>query len=106
MTMKPDIKAAWLRDLRSGNYEQGRENLEDRANHYCCLGVLGICTLARHRTEVEASDSAELNPEILDEVGLRNEDQAHLINMNDGLEEYKGKPQSFLEIATWIEANL
>lgn len=106
MTINPSIKAAWLRDLRSGNYEQGRRDLQVHQDLYCCLGVLGICTLKRDRTEVEASDSAELSAEVLDEVGMTHSEQSHLINMNDGLNEYSGRPQSFLEIATWIEANL
>ncbi len=42
--MNPDVKAAWLAALRSGNYTQGKECLKRvRSNgdtEYCCLGVL------------------------------------------------------------------
>lgn len=39
MGMNPEIKAEWIRRLRSGDYEQGRGAL-CRDNTYCCLGVL------------------------------------------------------------------
>lgn len=37
--LKPEIKAAWLTALRSGEYEQGRGAL-NRGGKFCCLGVL------------------------------------------------------------------
>jgi len=37
--MKKDIADKWVKALRSGEYEQGRDHLK-RANKYCCLGVL------------------------------------------------------------------
>jgi hypothetical protein len=41
--MNPDVKQMWLKDLRSGEFEQGQGYLraEDK---YCCLGVL--CEIA------------------------------------------------------------
>lgn len=43
--MNPDIKAQWVADLRSGDYEQGRAYLhtqpeQDGLEKFCCLGVL------------------------------------------------------------------
>jgi hypothetical protein len=42
--MRPEIKAAWLTALRSGEYEQGigRLGMRDRDGQekFCCLGVL------------------------------------------------------------------
>src|SRR5262245_39316984 len=37
--MNPEVKALWLKALRSGKYQQTREKLRDE-NGYCCLGVL------------------------------------------------------------------
>lgn len=39
MTMNPEIKAEWVKRLRSGEYKQGRNFLNKRGN-FCCLGVL------------------------------------------------------------------
>lgn len=38
--MKPAIKRAWVKALRSGKYKQGRGRLRMRENTFCCLGVL------------------------------------------------------------------
>jgi hypothetical protein len=38
--MKADIKAKWLKALRSGKYKQGKERLQTTAGRFCCLGVL------------------------------------------------------------------
>lgn len=38
--MNPEIKQKWLNALRSGEYSQGRYQLRDDCNHFCCLGVL------------------------------------------------------------------
>ena len=43
MAMNPEVKAAWLEALRSGEYEQGKEFLCRvlfGKKRYCCLGVL------------------------------------------------------------------
>lgn len=41
--MKPEIKKLWVDALRSGQYKQGRERLQQHGL-FCCLGVL--CDLA------------------------------------------------------------
>lgn len=41
--MNPEIKAEWVKRLRSGDYIQGKGNLE-MGGRYCCLGVL--CEIA------------------------------------------------------------
>lgn len=43
--MKADIKAQWVKDLRSGDFQQGRsvlrrDNGEGGKDQFCCLGVL------------------------------------------------------------------
>lgn len=43
MKLKPEVKAAWVTALRSGEYKQGTgclNKLIDGEEHYCCLGVL------------------------------------------------------------------
>jgi len=37
--MNKEIKARWIKALRSGDYKQGRDRLK-RNDTYCCLGVL------------------------------------------------------------------
>lgn len=46
--MKPAVKRAWIRALRSGKYRQGRGMLKTPKGNYCCLGVL--CDLYRKQT--------------------------------------------------------
>lgn len=38
--MKKTIVKQWVKNLRSGEYAQGRETLKDVDGKYCCLGVL------------------------------------------------------------------
>lgn len=69
--MKPEIKQKWLEALRSGKFEQARENLYVPAvNGYCCLGVL---------CEVAIAEGVEIKREdtyygALDEEGNLTED--------------------------------
>ena len=57
LEMNPEIRARWAAALRSGDYEQGRDNLR-RGDKFCCLGVL--CDLAIKDGEpVSASEIAE-----------------------------------------------
>lgn len=44
ITMKEDIRKQWVEALRSGRFEQGKEQLKTRDGKFCCLGVL--CELA------------------------------------------------------------
>lgn len=42
--MDAAIKDAWVEDLRSGKYEQGKSVLRTETDKFCCLGVL--CEIA------------------------------------------------------------
>jgi hypothetical protein len=58
--MNPRIKQRWLDALRSGEYKQTMENLQD-SNGFCCLGVL--CDLhaqERGMNWVKRTDGYEL----------------------------------------------
>lgn len=37
--LKPEVKAAWVKELKSGRYTQGFGWLRDNQDKYCCLGV-------------------------------------------------------------------
>lgn len=38
--MDKTVKKAWVAELRSGDYKQGRLQLRNGDNEFCCLGVL------------------------------------------------------------------
>ena len=38
--MDPQIKETWIAALESGDYPQGRVDLQNWAGEFCCLGVL------------------------------------------------------------------
>ena len=113
--LRADIKAAWVEALRSGDYAQGNMLRSERnpgKPEFCCLGVLldlgddgkwcnqdeGIY-YTRKGGMFESFHGGRLLGEMLAYIGLTQEQESYLINMNDG-----GKP--FAEIATYIEENL
>lgn len=59
--MKSDIKAEWLRRLRSGEYAQGKTRLRvttpEGEERYCCLGIL--CEMAVERGVIKSRPLAE-----------------------------------------------
>lgn len=104
--MPPDLKARWLKALRSGRYAQGTGTLR-KHDKFCCLGVLcdvidseswqenpsGIYTQRVH-------DGDNLLPTTMEQrAGLPSDSQWDLANMND-------MGRSFKAIADHIEANL
>lgn len=94
MTMDKELKAKWVKALRSGEFEQGQNELEGPGNRFCCLGVL--CSLeAKPTTGSGISFSYRWAGE---RVGSRA--YSKLIDMNDNL------CLSFSEIADYIEADL
>lgn len=110
------FKKDWVAALRSGEYKQVKEHLEDNIYNpdtgdatdvgYCCLGVaaciLNLPIRIALDAELTALDDvpqpiiAVMNQPIADDSCVEN----HLVKMNDNY----GK--SFDEIATWIEENL
>lgn len=62
--MNKEVKQKWVAALRSGDYKQTQNHLQD-SNGYCCLGVL--CDLyAQEHEEVEWSDNLQFYPKGLD----------------------------------------
>jgi hypothetical protein len=49
--MKKKYADAWIAALRSGEYKQGKGNLRDMDNKFCCLGVL--CDIVKDEIGLE-----------------------------------------------------
>ena len=94
--MKKAVVEAWLSGLRSGKYEQTRDQLHNGpaqlecATAFCYIGVLGIVT--------EMTGYLDTN-DVIAKYGLYEWDR-RLVDMNDR------DKKSFAEIADWIEANI
>lgn len=129
--MDQETKERWVAALRSGEYEQGQQYLiqekEDGSRQYCCLGVL--CSISPDVTidtagEEDREDYNEDNkilyvvhegvrnsvylPERFSmNVGIDRGTEQKLASMNDGEGDPQHEtPQTFAQIADWIEANL
>ena len=86
--LAPELKAAWVKALRSGEFKQARNVLHDEVNGaYCCLGVLSKC---RGQMDAGLCYPEEMGEEL----------QMRFIGMNDI------ELMSFAQIADYIEANL
>lgn len=123
--MNPEIKAAWVKALRSGKYEQATGALRTDEGGFCCLGVL--CDLHRkskkkginpswdgeeylgsaglpHQEVVDWAGLGNTNPDVslekLDEEGNTKTVKTNLTELNDDLD------KNFCEIADIIEAQL
>lgn len=132
MPMNPEIKARWVKALRSRKYKQGRDSLcsvaEDGSKTYCCLGVLTDLVIQDGlEIKIEKSrfgsfliyghdfESSYLPAEVRDAVGLDSSipDVAfgdvridlHDLNDGDELAEKPRKPLGFRKIADLIEAD-
>jgi len=111
--MDPEVKANWLKALRSGEYEQGRSLLYNAVDgKYCCLGVLAKINNMMMTTPGDGLvDDRQLSvgykpfDEMLGDQRMTEE----LWHRNDGY--WKNAHESikihtFLEIADFIETNL
>lgn len=117
--MTPELKAAWIAALRSGEYKQGHEYLH-QGEQFCCLGVL--CEVAGGSWTQEEDPSIFssfgrtefLFLEELESFGLSYGEQTACYSLNDGtINENEARewgverrPHSFDEIADWIERNI
>ena len=90
--MNKELKTKWIEALRGGKFKQCRGTYF-RDNQHCCLNVLHIVADLglRDRAERAVGESSVLSK---------------LVSMNDGTGEYDGRPQSFEQIADWVEANV
>lgn len=118
--MNVDIKADWLSNLRSGEYEQG-EGILKKNGKFCCLGVL--CDMAVKagvvkETVVEDYDytysrygvdgrTSYLPSEVVSWAGLGNSyGDPKLFGPSLDLPRMNDKGISFTDIANVIEDNL
>lgn len=111
--MKPEVKAAWVAALRSGEYEQGKGQLR-HIDAFCCLGVL--CDIAaKHGVGVWAGDAFDTDvipafavppPAVVAWAGLEYPNEPingiSIIYLNDGEPEFQVEPHTFAEIADLI----
>lgn len=105
--MKREIKEAWLRALKSGEYEQGELHLEKDLK-YCCLGVLCKVLNQDPKEETVVTGAELLSKATLSEIGLSHTEQETLSKMNDGgyFNGMKLAKHNFIEIANYIEYNI
>jgi hypothetical protein len=119
--MDPVVKKKWLAALRSGEYEQGKNYLEN-AGKFCCLGVL--CDLAVKEGVIQKSPSKD-NEQLIcypDEVKyfgyahnvlpnkvkewskiLTDDGEYHSENINFLLSNLNDSGKTFEQIAKYIE---
>ncbi len=96
--MNQKVKELWVKALRSGEYQQGKEHLR-KDGQYCCLGVL--CDLAIKAGLLYGVDWIDGYPPSVVSIwaNLDFDAQAGLIDMNDG-------GSTFEQIALAIENGL
>lgn len=111
--MDVELKAKWVKALRSGEYKQGRGYLRQvESNSFCCLGVLCDIIDPENWRELEdmysfskkSTDGSEyygvMPPETKNMAGVSADEEQRLMEMNDN------KHNSFEEIAGYIEKNM
>jgi hypothetical protein len=118
--MNPEVKAKWLKALRSGEYKQGRQRLR-KDNRFCCLGVLCdiyIKDTQRGKWENDtfidvdgARERGILTNGVVEWSGLENGNPTLTVYSEalkdlDSLTEMNDRGMSFNEIANFIEQNL
>ena len=103
--MDAEIKAKWVAALRSGEYQQGQGMLR-LDGEFCCLGVLcdvsGIGKWTSTYCYMYGAGDIEetcLPMSLRDRLGVGPDQEVHLMNMNDGGENFAG-------IADYIEEHL
>jgi hypothetical protein len=104
--MNPEWKAKWIAALRSGAYKQGRRNLRDDLDNFCCVGVL--CDIVNPNAWSDATHTpvkvfekgyySILPHSVREKVGGPLDEDVYY-SMNDRA------LMTFDEIANYIEAN-
>lgn len=105
--LNPDAKQAWIKTLRSGEYEQGVGALckvdEDGVTRWCCLGVFADVTIVGYWVQTKGETGArELkgSSHFLTSMDMHWDTQSFLADRND-LDDW-----DFNQIADWVEENL
>jgi hypothetical protein len=93
--MDAQLKAKWVKALRSGKYKQARGRLKNpRTGGFCCIGV-GMLLIDKKYDLVDGITSNAAR-----RLGLTDDEQSKLVDMND----YDKK--TFETIARYIDENL
>ena len=104
--MDKELKAKWVAALRSDNYQQWSPAEDWKTGTpcggklHCCLGVLAEVV------DPSALATDSVRSMLADVVRLPKRTIDQFIDMNDGKGLYRNRPQTFEQIADWIEANL
>lgn len=113
-TLDPIYKEQWIKALRSGEYEQGKGQLKDGANKFCCLGVLQQIVMGEVKENALYLDDTCIRKVNWPENIAYNKNTCHvqtfLSNLNDSGVFNKDtgywETLDFNQIADWIEENL
>ena len=110
--MNPKIKAKWVAALRSGEYAQTKQHLQDK-NGYCCLGVL--CVMSEQENGFGITENHYENGDDED-ICISIQQWAELPSSSGAIVTIEGKRTSltahndegktFLQIADAIEVEL
>lgn len=103
-----DAQCKWIDALRSGEYKQGQDRLND-GDAFCCLGV-ACHTLYGPRDDGRWFDMGTVAPdELVRDLHLRDENGGFPLGKelknNPCLTDANDRDVSFTEIADFIEAN-
>lgn len=106
--MNKDSKVKWVEALRSGRYEQARNQLRTPNDKFCCLGVLADVVApegweaptAEGDSWLHYSMGGDLSVKVAERVALDARSEQHLVDMNDV------HLASFAQIADYIEREL
>jgi hypothetical protein len=101
--MDAELKAKWVKALRSGRYQQSRGQMHDGVG-YCCLGVLAKEAGLRLPPS-DAYETSDDYAELWKFVGGENVGR-ELAERNDGNASWVGNAQSFAQIADYIEREM
>ena len=110
--MKKVTRKEWIAALRSGEYKQTKGVLLSPDGGMCCLGVAAhLAGVSDDRLMLSTliSDNLLGVPGLWRELGLMSSRDSSLdtieeaANRNDGNAQFKDHPQSFAQIADWLE---
>lgn len=114
--MNKAIKKQWVKALRSGEYKQGRDQLRNDSDRFCCLGVL--CNLhaqAHPKIAAKQNDARHymgeqtvLPPSVAKWAGLSNTagGDVRIDDWTDDLASHNDAGYTFEDLANAIEEQL